>query len=328
MQVYLASMLVAGLLLSACTSSSAELHARITTPPGLQIRVEVVSADLYVRAPQRVEVALVLGDGRSMSFGQARFRFSYLGTAAATDSAKPGPDVTANFIQTPGTPDGTGRSPTITSPAEARGVYEAENVTFDRPGVWQVEVKVDDSSRGPQTASAAFQVGEQPQLPAPDQPALRTDNLTIDSKGVPRSAIDSRYTINGTIPDPELHGTTIAEAIKRHHPVLVVFSSPVYSISRFSGPVTDLIDRLSQRYSDRAEFIHVEIWRDCCTKQILNQAAADWLQGKGVHRKVDVTEPWVFLIGADGTILDRWNSLLSSQEVAAQLERMAPMSQP
>lgn len=325
MQARLASMLVVGLFLSTCTTSSAELHGRTTTPPGQQIRAEVVSADLYVSAPQRVEVALVLDDGRSMSFGQARFRFSHEGGASAAVSAQRGPDVTASFIPTPGTPDGSGRSPTITSPAEARGVYEAENVTFDRPGAWRVEVTVDDPSRGPQTASAAFKVGEQPQLPAPGQPALRTDNLTIDSKGVPKAAIDSRYSINGTIPDPELHATTIAEAINEHHPALVVFSSPVYSVSRFSGPVTDLVDQLSKRYADRAEFIHVEIWRDCCTKAVLNLAAADWLYRDGIDSNGDVTEPWVFLIGVDGTIVDRWSTLWSAREVAAELEQMPPM---
>src|SRR5712691_8146462 len=115
MQERLASMLFAGLLLSACTSSSAELHGGSTTPPGQQIRAEVVSADLYASVPQRVEVALVLGDGRSMSFGQAMFRFSYVGRASAPVRAQQGPDVTASFIPTPGTPDGSGRSPTITS---------------------------------------------------------------------------------------------------------------------------------------------------------------------------------------------------------------------
>lgn len=319
-----ASMLVAGLLLAACTSSPAEPSHRAATPPA-QIRAEVVSGDLYVNAPQRVAVDLVLGDGRSVSFGTARFRFSYVGTPSAPESPWSGADVTASFIPTPGTPDGSGRSPTVTSPAEARGIYEAENVTFDRPGLWEVEVTVDVSGRGSLTVLARFQVGERPELPAPGQPAPRTDNLTLNSKGVPKAAIDSRYTINGAIPDPELHETTIADAIKEHHSVLVVFSSPVYSISRFDGPVTDLIDRLSNRYADRTEFIHVEIWRECCTKQVLNRAAADWLDRDGISGNIDVIGPWVFLIGADGTILDRWNSILSAHEVAAELKRMPLM---
>ena len=39
----------------------------------------------------------------------------------------------------------------------------------------------------------------------------------------------------------------------------------------------------------------------------------------------DLTEPWLFLIGADGTIVDRWSSMWSEQEVAAELEQLPPM---
>jgi hypothetical protein len=66
-------------------------------------------------------------------------------------------------------------------------------------------------------------------------------------------------------------------------------------------------------------FIHVEIWRDF-NKNVINQAAADWLL-----RGNDLTEPWVFLIGADGTILDRWATLFREDEVAAELEALPKM---
>jgi hypothetical protein len=66
-------------------------------------------------------------------------------------------------------------------------------------------------------------------------------------------------------------------------------------------------------------FIHVEIWKDY-QNQVVNQAAADWL-----YRNGDLTEPWLFLIGADGTILDRWSALWSESEVEAELADLPPM---
>ncbi len=279
----------------------------------------VASIDLYANAPQRVLVGLPFSDGTLVSYGTVSFAFSYTGTAASSSAPQPGPQATATYVPTPGTPDGGGSGPSVTQPAEARGLYEATGVTFDKAGFWQVEVTADVGGTGTQTAQATFSVAEQPSLPAPGQPALKTENLTLASKGVPKAAIDSRYTTDGKIPDPELHRWTIAKAIEQHRPALVVFGTPVYCVSRFCGPVTDLVDGLSKQYGDRAVFIHVEIWRDF-QNQVINQAAADWL-----YRNGDLTEPWVYLIGADGRILDRWSSLMSAQEIAAELQQLPVM---
>ena len=307
-----------GMLLVACTSSGAKEQP--TPPPASQMAAEVASVDLYTGTPQRVEVGLFLGDGRIVTFGTVSFAFAYTGTAANEVSPQPGPQATAGYIPTPGTPHGAGEPPTLSQPSDARGVYEAEDITFDRPGYWTVTVTADIVGAGRKTASTTFGVGAQPAYPAPGQHALSTQNLTMSSTGVPKAAIDSRYTISGKIPDPNLHEWTIAEALAQHRPILVVFATPVYCISRFCGPVTNAVEHLAQTFSDRAVFIHVEIWRDY-TKQVVNQAAADW-----VYRGKDLTEPWLFLIGSDGTILDRWNSLFDPAEVSAELAKLPPMS--
>jgi hypothetical protein len=141
----------------------------------------------------------------------------------------------------------------------------------------------------------------------------------MDSSDAPPEAIDSRASNGGDIPDPELHRWTIAEAIRQGRPALVVFSTPVYCVSQFCGPVTDVVERLAHRFRDRAVFIHVEIWRDYQNK-VINKAAADWLL-----RGQDLTEPWVYLIGSDGTILDRWATLFRQDEVAAELTALPGM---
>ena len=237
--------------------------------------------------------------------------FVYRSTLAAT--------ATATFVPTFGTPERSD-GPVVTQPNEGRGVYEATDVVFDTPGVWVAEVTADVKGLGPQTAQASFAVQEQPSLPAPGDRAQPTENLTVDSKGVPLAAIDSRAASKGSIPDPELHEWTIARAIAEGRPALVVFATPAFCISRFCGPVTEMVEDLSRRYADRAVFIHIEIWKDF-QKQVLNQAALDWLR----MPSGDLTEPWLFLIGADGTIADRWSSMWSEAEVETELEALPPM---
>ena len=314
----LAAFLALGLLASACSSSRSDGGGGGSPAnPPQQMQAFMASADLYTGAPQRVAVGLVLGDGNLVSFGSADFAFSYIGTAAEPTEPQTGPGAVAVYVPTPGTPEGSS-SPVVTAPSEGRGVYRADGVTFDRAGFWQVLVTADVEGLGAQRAQTTFAVGDEPALPAPGQPALETENLTISSEGVSAAAIDSRATIDGNAPDPELHAWTIARAIEEERPALIVFSTPVFCVSRFCGPVTEMVEGLAARYEDRAAFIHVEIWQDF-ESQSITQAAADWLLRDG-----ELTEPWLYLMGADGTIVDRWSTLWREEEIAAALEALPP----
>lgn len=300
------------------TGSGAATGSPSTTPTGQQMAAIVATPDLYVGGPQRVSTGLVWADNRLVSFGTVGFSFSYLGTSEAPSTPKPGPTATATFLPTPGMP-AEGSGPKLTQPSEARGIYEAQGVTFDVPGFWQVMVTADVQGQGTQRSVASFAVNEEPSLPAPGQPALRTENLTMASKDAPPAAIDSRYATEGRIPDPYLHRWTIARAVAEGKPALVIFATPVYCVSQFCGPETEVVQGLAKKYADRAVFIHVEIWRDF-QDQVINEGAADWL-----YRQNNLTEPWLYLIGADGTIVDRWSSLFSTQEVEQELQRLPPM---
>ena len=308
--------LTLGLLASACSGSGDADPS--PAPSGPSFNAEIASADLYVGAPQRFLVGLFAGDAdglRYVSYGDLDLRFTFLGDGTATPS--PGPTAAATYVGAPGT--GTnGTSPALTQPSEARGVYQAEGVTFDRVGIWQVTARAQVAEVGPMQVTGAFSVAAEPALPAPGQRALKTENLTIDNKDEPPGAIDSRAVGGGPIPDQNLHRWTIAEAIRQHRPALVSFATPVYCESKFCGPVVDAVEQLSQRYDDRAAFIHVEIYHDRVKNEI-NQAAADWL-----FRDDELREPWLFLIGADGTIVDRWGVLWDPEEVGAELRKLPP----
>jgi hypothetical protein len=315
----LTALLSLGLLAAACSSDG---QPPATGPGGNPSGMVAVAAsvDLYTGDPQRVDLGLVMPDNSFVSFGTVDVAFSLLGDAAQANE-QPGPTATAVFVPTYGTPERPS-GPVVTQPNEGRGVYEATDVVFDTAGVWVAEVTADIEGLGRQTAQASFAVQEHPTLPAPGDRALPTRNLTIHSTGVPLAAVDSRATTKGTIPDPELHEWTIARAIAEGRPALVVFATPLFCESKFCGPVTDMVDDLAGTYDDRAVFIHVEIWRDF-ENQVLNQAAVDWLWPQMPNG--DLTEPWLFLIGADGRIVDRWSSMWSEREVETELEALPPM---
>jgi hypothetical protein len=271
--------------------------------------------------PQRVQIGILASDAdgvRPVAGGTIDLAFAYLGTDGGAEPVA-GPTATAEYVKVPGSAT-PGDAPGLT--VGANGVYEAEDVEFDQPGFWEVAVTATVDGVGRQLTTS-FGVTEESPIPAPGDRAPKTENLTLDSKGVPDCAIESMACNGGDITAPELHEWTIARAIEEGRPALVLFGTPAFCTSRFCGPEMQEPQRFASEYPDRAVYIHVEIWRryEPPETQVVNEAAAEWLL-----RGDSMTEPWLYLIGADGVIVDRWGSLFDPDEVAATLDALPPMS--
>lgn len=306
------AVLVAVTLLVACNQGGSDGSGGATDG---ELIVQVASYDVSVGDEQRIILGLLLPDQRFVSFGEVDVEFFYLGTKAGKGKAQPGPTGTARFLSIPGEHhEETESEQPVAGPASrGRGVY-AIGTRFDRTGFWSAQVTADVSNEGKLTGNSVFEVVEESVIPSVGEPAPKTENLTLDSKDAPMGAIDSRAVSRGKIPDEELHRLTIAESIERGEPAVVVFATPVYCVSRFCGPITDMIQDLAKRYDDRANFIHVEIWRNF-EKQTVNKGAADWL-----FRGGDLTEPWVFFIDSKGIIRARWDNVATEEEIEPYLK--------
>jgi hypothetical protein len=288
--------------------------------PQAELTAEAASFDLAAGLPTRFLVGLSLFTPDGQLFvggGSIDLSFFYLGEEQAT-GREHYDDAIAEFLPIAGSTGPIEDQPVAAPGSGGRGVYKVDDFTFDRSGFWEVETAAIVRDRGSMKANAAFEVLPEPLVPAPGDRAPRTENLTLDSKGAPEEAIDSRAA-TGEIPDPELHTTTVAEAISEHHPALIVISTPVYCVSRFCGPVTDMVQELADEYGNRAEFIHIEVWCDFQNK-VVNKAAADW-----IYRADTIQEPWVFLVGADGRVAERWDNVATRQEIEPFLQGLPPI---
>jgi hypothetical protein len=282
---------------------------------GGRLHVFPANFDLAAGRPSRFLVGVGTGRNLFVSGGDVRMRFFFLGEERAEGDPQLVGQATGSFLPLPGEEGEPMPSRPQAAPGHsARGVYQVKEITFDRAGLWEVEVSADLGDGAVRTGQGAFEVLAEPRVPFPGDPAPRTENLTISSRNAPEEAIDSRAATEGSVPDPELHQTTIADAINGGRPVLATFATPVYCVSRFCGPVTDMVAGLAAEYADRADFVHVEIWRDF-QGQVVNEAAAEWLLREG-----DLEEPWVFLIGADGRIVARWDNVATRQEIEPYLQ--------
>ena len=315
----LAGLVAAAFVLAACggggggSKKASPSPSSDKDPSGLA--AETASFDLAVGPPSRYLIGLFTNDQRGVSYGSIQLQFCFLGATKASEPCQPSPAVTATFLPTPGTPVAPDKTaPEVISPSGPKGVYAAQ-AGFDKAGIWQTHVTATIDGKQRQ-ADTSFQVLERHAIANVGDTALPTENLTMTTPGATAASIDSRASAGGLVPDPELHKTTIAGSIAGHRPTLVVFSTPVYCISRFCGPITDMVDELAKTYGDRGNFIHVEIWQDY-QKQTANKAATDWL-----YRNDNLNEPWVFLIGADGKIAARWDNVVTKGEVEPLLQKL------
>ena len=146
----------------------------------------------------------------------------------------------------------------------------------------------------------------------------RTDEPMIGEQ-VPRSTqtvlrdVDDISEIDTSNPrNPGMHTLTVAEALDTGRPVVIVFATPAFCQTRFCGPVIDEVVRpLSERYSNRVEFVHIEPWD-----------LAEAREGRLVPVPVMVewqlpTEPWVFVVDGSGRVAAKFEGLMSFAEVDA-----------
>lgn len=176
---------------------------------------------------------------------------------------------------------------------ENRVAYYTD-VAFNYAGFWGVLVEATLEDGTEVSGNVGFTVNEKPALRIPGDDAIASDNLTrADVADI--SEIDS-----GTTPN-DMHDVKIKDALAAGRPLVIVFATPAFCVSRFCGPVTEEVEALHDDYKDRVDFVHIEIWRDF-DAQKLNETAREWLQWENGR----LVEPFVYVIDKNGVIYDRW----------------------
>ena len=283
---------------------------------------QIASYELVANQDQRFLAALAgNGTGRVVSFGAVDLEFFYLGTRTKPlDPPEAKFTTSAAFFPVAGQEiDATQPGPREARPSEGVGVYAAEKVRFDAAGFWGVRVKATIGGK-PIRASAGFEVVAESQLPFPGSPAPRTANPTAGAAGVDPESIDSRAKDGAAPPDPELHATSVADALAQGKPTVVVVSTPVYCVSQFCGPITDSVSRLAKQYGDKVAFVHLEVWQDF-EKKLVNPAAKEWISPR--NNVGDTKEPWVFLVGGDGIVTQRFDNVVGDAALEQAVKELA-----
>lgn len=146
-------------------------------------------------------------------------------------------------------------------------------------------------------------------VPSPGEPVPASDTPTLASAGGEAAAITTR-----TPPDEILLRHSVAESLAAGVPFVVTFSTPKFCRSRTCGPVVDVVEEVARRFEDaEVRFIHVEVYEGNDPARGYNRWMREWSLE---------TEPWTFLVGSDGRVVERWEGVVSVLELEAAVNRV------
>ena len=268
------------------TASSDEAPAESTT-----VRITLATTDLGV-GPNRLAFGLV--DAHSGPIREADVLIStfYLG-----GGQQEGPIQTARAVWR-------------RWPIGQVGLYTA-NFDFDRAGAWGVAANYVDHLGSSVTVSAGIEVKPKTAtLAIGERPPSSVTKLAKDFEDLKDMTSDPE-------PDEELYVLTVAEGLEAGKPLVVAFSTPAFCRTATCGPQLDVIKELKDYYYRDVNFIHVEVYdrpaeiEGNLAGAPLAQAMIDWALP---------TEPWTFVMDAEGKVAAKFEAFATKDELEAALD--------
>lgn len=175
-------------------------------------------------------------------------------------------------------------------------------------GNWGLTLQI-TLADGTTTASQfAIQVDERSRSPAVGSRPPASHNRTLATEP------DIHKLSSSPDPDPALYQLTVADAIASGKPTVVTFATPAYCASRLCAPVVDSVRSVHQATDDRANFIHVEVY-----KSFDPLVYADEMSEWGLS-----SEPWTFVLDRDGDVAAKLGGPVSPRELTDALAPLLP----
>ena len=255
--------------------------------PG-QLTAVLPSTDLAVGPGNRFLLALLDDRNKPLSDAQVQLRFF---KRLDEKTAQLRSEASASFRGSPQLGD--------------KGLYVAR-VGFDEAGPWGVEIQAARPDGTAQTLRLGFEVRAQSQTPAlgAPAPASKTPIATTD--------VEAERICSARPVDTIFHNQSIDQALGQGKPLVVLFATPGFCESRTCGPDLEVVQAASAPYDERLNVVHVEIYENGQFGNVV-PTVAEW----GL-----LSEPWVFLVGPDGRIADKFEGGITTDEFGPALARL------
>ena len=274
-------------------------------PGGPPVSLVVSNSDLAV-GHNRVSFGLVDRDYMPVRPDAVSLRAVYYDPGAAEGQVRHRTE--AEFLSWP--PDGR------------RGVFVADvsfdqagTATGDTMGIWELHATF-EYARSPSEAMELLTIGSVVSVAPTHRAPFIGDAAPLSDTPTETSVTDLRTISSSPEPDPALYGLSVAQAVRAGKPAVITFATPAFCVTATCGPQVSDLSNLAARYEGRANFVHVEVYRDphridpADPARELVPAVDEW----GL-----VSEPWTFVVGSDGRITDRFEQYVPPRVLEAAL---------
>lgn len=181
-----------------------------------------------------------------------------------------------------------------------------------QPGPWGAAVTARDPATGVSTvALLQFTVSEGGFGPRIGDAAPAVTTLTLADVGG-----DVRRISTDPTPDPAFYETSIDDALAATEPFLIAFITPGFCKSAQCGPTMEVVKAAVKAAPIRVVAIepYQLVYQDGRLQPILQDGNFVPVEAATVYGIP--TEPWLFVVGADGTIVSSFEAVVGERELA------------
>jgi hypothetical protein len=253
--------------------------------------------------------------------GPNRFVFSFIDPKTNQPVATPDRPAAVAFIAPGKTEPGPAAPATFVWAIEGqRGDYVA-TTTFTEPGDWKAVFITQGKGQPQEAIGVGFTVRDKGTTIAIGQQAPATTNPTsADVDGdLSKISTDAK-------PDPRFYELTVADALAAHKPFVLVFATPAFCKSAQCGPTLDRVKAVAAAAPEDVAFINVEPYQLAYTEGRLQPVldANNQLQPvEAANQWGLVSEPWIFTVGADGTVDGSFEGVVGTDELTAAIAKIS-----
>lgn len=158
---------------------------------------------------------------------------------------------------------------------------------------------------------------------AQTSPFTVSETVVVPEVGSPAPASASRTSADGSLeqittdpePDPTFYELSIADAVTSGRPSVIVFATPAFCTTAVCGPTMEVVKSVAADFTE-VNFVHVEVYENIDDPQgalIEVDAVTEW----GLQ-----TEPWVFVVDAEGIVAARFEGTVGANELERALQSL------
>lgn len=178
-----------------------------------------------------------------------------------------------------------------------------------RAGIWGLGAAITLADGTKTQAEFVIQVAETVPFPRLGQMPPASQNRTLGTTP------DLAKLTSDPEPEPDLYRLTVAEALESDKPTVVVFATPSFCRSRLCAPVVNSVKKVHRQLGKHANFIHIEVYKEF-NPLVFADEMTEW------HLE---SEPWVFVINAEGQVAAALGGPVSARELT---ETLTPLLKP